>query len=83
MALLFASSAAFADTYVNGYTKSDGTQVQGYERTNPNSTRSDNYSTQGNTNPYTGQAGTQSLTPPTQTYTPPVYTPAPVYRPKY
>jgi hypothetical protein len=57
--LLGLFSMAFADSYVNGYTKSDGTQVQGYYRSSPNSTRNDNYSTQGNVNPYTGVAGTQ------------------------
>jgi hypothetical protein len=58
-ALIFASSAAFADTYVQGYTKSNGTYVQGYYRSDANSIRSDNYSSQGNTNPYTGERGTQ------------------------
>lgn len=57
--LLFASSAAFADTYVRGYTKSNGTYVEGHYRSDANSQRSDNYSSQGNTNPYTGERGTQ------------------------
>lgn len=43
--------------YVSGYTRSDGTQVKGYYRTQANSTVNDNFSTVGNTNPYTGQAG--------------------------
>ena len=47
-------------TYVNGYNRSNGTYVQGYYRTTPNSTRNDNYSTVGNTNPYTGTSGTKS-----------------------
>lgn len=51
------SSICFADTYVNGYHRSDGTYVQGYHRSDPNGTTSDNYSHQGNTNPYTGQRG--------------------------
>lgn len=53
------SSSVIADTYVQGYTRSDGTYVQGYNRTDANSQRSDNYSSQGNTNPYTGKAGHQ------------------------
>lgn len=57
---LLATSTVWADEHVNGYTRSDGTYVQSYERTNPNSTRDDNYSTRGNTNPYTGQQGTQN-----------------------
>jgi len=61
---LFASFASFtavaSDTYVNGYYKSNGTYVQGHHRTSPNKTKSDNYSTKGNTNPYTGKKGTKS-----------------------
>ncbi|WP_458626490.1 hypothetical protein [Winogradskyella sp. PC D3.3] len=42
---------------VKGYTKSNGTYVEPYYRTAPNSTNRDNFSTKGNTNPYTGTAG--------------------------
>lgn len=45
--------------HVSGYERANGTYVQPYERTTPNSTRSDNYSTKGNVNPYTGKAGTR------------------------
>jgi len=57
------SSAAFAwgtygqDQQVQSYQRSNGTYVESYHRTTPDSTTSNNYSTQGNTNPYTGQAG--------------------------
>lgn len=44
---------------VRGYTRSDGTYVAPHMQTNPNQTRNDNYSTRGNVNPYTGQAGTK------------------------
>jgi opacity protein-like surface antigen len=64
LALAGAGSAAAADHYVRGYTKSDGTYVQPHYQTNPNATRADNYSTQGNVNPYTGQPGTKPLYPP-------------------
>ena len=57
--MLLLATNLLADTYVNGYTKSNGTYVNGYMKTNPNSTRNDNYSTQGNYNPYTGQEGTK------------------------
>lgn len=42
---------------VKGYTRSDGTYVAPYYRTAPNSTNRDNFSTKGNTNPYTGTPG--------------------------
>lgn len=63
MAILV-STGAMADQYVHGYTRQNGTYVQPYERSSPNSTRYDNYSTRGNVNPYTGQLGTESATPP-------------------
>lgn len=51
--------ASFGDTHVNGYERRNGTYVQPYERTSPNDTRVDNYSTKGNFDPYTGNAGTR------------------------
>ncbi len=54
---LFVASA-FADTWVNGHTRSDGTYVQGHMRSSPNNTVRDNYSYSGNRNPYTGATGT-------------------------
>ena len=50
------SLAAHAD-YTTGYTRRDGTYVNGYNRSTPNATTYDNYSTRGNTNPYTGERG--------------------------
>ena len=63
IAILMFTLISFAQTstYVNGYTRSNGTYVQGYYRTTPNSSRNDNYSTVGNTNPYTGTSGTKSV----------------------
>ncbi len=49
-------SAAYAG-YVNGYTRKDGTYVQGHNRSDPNDTVRDNYSYKGNVNPYTGEEG--------------------------
>lgn len=54
---LLVIGAAHADQAVNGYVKKDGTYVQPYIRTTPNTTPADNYSTKGNGNPYTGQQG--------------------------
>ncbi len=47
--------------YTRGYVRSNGTYVSGYYRTNPDSTRINNYSTRGNVNPFTGKAGTKPL----------------------
>ncbi|MDH7797499.1 MULTISPECIES: hypothetical protein [unclassified Beijerinckia] len=45
--------------YVQPHTNSNGSQTQGHYQTNPNNTQRDNWSSQGNTNPYTGQRGTR------------------------
>jgi hypothetical protein len=58
IALSIFSLASFAQTYVNSYTRSDGTQVQGHYRSDSNGTVRDNYSYKGNSNPYTGSKGT-------------------------
>jgi hypothetical protein len=44
---------------VDGYVRSNGTYVAPSHATNPNSTRSDNYGTKGNVNPYTGKSGSR------------------------
>lgn len=46
------------DQTVQGHVRRDGTYVQPYHRTAPDGNRFNNYSTQGNVNPYTGQMGT-------------------------
>jgi hypothetical protein len=56
--LIFFTTAAFADQYVHGYTRSNGTYVQPYYRSSPNGTVRDNFSYKGNVNPYTGAVGT-------------------------
>jgi hypothetical protein len=58
-AAILSLSTTFAQVYVGGYFKSNGTYVEGHWRTEPNSTRNDNWSTVGNTNPYTGCIGTK------------------------
>lgn len=61
IAILFMLSVATVvsarDTYVNGYYRKDGTYVQGHYKTPQNNNFYDNYSSQGNRNPYTGQKG--------------------------
>ncbi len=56
--LASASTATLADQYVNGHVRKDGTYVQPHYRSDANSNRFDNYSSQGNYNPYTGKEGT-------------------------
>jgi hypothetical protein len=51
-------SVARADEWVHGYVRPNGTEVQPYHRTAPDSTLLNNYSTRGNVNPYTGAPGT-------------------------
>jgi hypothetical protein len=45
--------------YVAPHVKKDGTYVEGHRQTNPNASKSDNWSSKGNTNPYTGKEGTK------------------------
>lgn len=61
LALLAFSSAADAQVRVRGYTRSDGTYVAPHYRSRPDNSRLNNWSTQGNYNPYTGRQGSQSL----------------------
>ena len=59
--LLFAVEAfAQGTTYVNPYVRRDGTYVPGHARTNPDSSRLNNWGTSGNVNPYTGERGHQN-----------------------
>ena len=49
-----------ADVWVDGYFRSDGTYVQGHYRSSPDSSVTNNWSYSGNTNPYTGEVGSNS-----------------------
>ena len=49
------SDASAAST--RGYVKKNGTYVQPYQRTAPDRSKYNNYSTKGNVNPYTGKKG--------------------------
>jgi hypothetical protein len=50
--------AALAATHVDGYMRKDGTYVPPHYRTVPDNSRTNNFSSQGNINPYTGREGT-------------------------
>ena len=60
--LITLSVVAQGSHQVKGYTKKNGTYVAPHRQTNSNSTQKDNWSTKGNTNPYTGKAGTKRAT---------------------
>jgi hypothetical protein len=51
---------AMADTYVRGYTLPNGTYVAPHHRSSPDNSYNNNWSVQGNVNPYTGQQGTHA-----------------------
>lgn len=55
--LSFTFIPAFADTHVNGYTRRDGTYVQPHMRSDRDGSFSNNWSSQGNVNPYTNERG--------------------------
>jgi hypothetical protein len=52
---------ADAATRVNGYYRSNGTYVKPYYRSDSDRSKLNNYSTKGNTNPYTGKKGTKKV----------------------
>lgn len=56
---LISASAMAQGVYHQGYTNRNGTYVQPHYQSAPNNTRADNWSSQGNVNPYTGNAGTR------------------------
>jgi len=58
LCFLYLSLPSFADQYVHGYTRSNGTYVQPYYRSSPDKTVTNNFSYKGNVNPYTGAVGT-------------------------
>ncbi|SDQ24426.1 hypothetical protein SAMN05216569_0265 [Pseudoxanthomonas sp. CF125] len=75
-AVLAAVTDVAAQVHVKGYTRKDGTYVAPHVRSSPNSTTSDNYSTRGNYNPYTGKKG--SINPNPVPAFAPYYVPTPL-----
>ncbi|MGN8852442.1 hypothetical protein [Anaerobiospirillum succiniciproducens] len=53
LTMSFSMNAQAKDVYVNGYARSDGTQVRGHYRSAPDHSYDNNWSTDGNTTPYT------------------------------
>ena len=62
LALIGAFGMLNAVDFNSGYMRKDGTYVQPHFKSSKNSTTLDNYSTKGNTNPYTGKKGTKKPT---------------------
>lgn len=60
------SSYSGGSVSVHGYTRSNGTYVSPHHRSAPDGSFSNNWSTRGNVNPYTGKVGT--LDQPSSTY---------------
>jgi peptidoglycan hydrolase-like protein with peptidoglycan-binding domain len=54
----YAQNKSSSDVHVRGYYRRNGTYVAPHYRSVPNNTRTDNFSTFGNVNPYTGKEGT-------------------------
>lgn len=57
LGIVCSASAAAQTVYVRPHIRSDGTYVPGHHRTAPNSTRTDNWSSAPNVNPYNGRQG--------------------------
>lgn len=56
-AIAAGTQASRADEYVSGYYRSNGTYVQPYMRSSPDNSVYNNYTYEGNLNPYTGRVG--------------------------
>jgi hypothetical protein len=56
------TGASSSSRSVKGYTTKKGTYVAPHKRSAPDRTQRNNYTTKGNTNPYTGKAGTARAT---------------------
>jgi hypothetical protein len=61
VAVVGMSSIVLADVWVNGYTRSNGTYVQGHWRSDPDGKAYNNWSTEGNVNPHTGKPGYKKI----------------------
>lgn len=72
--MIATGATAQSSVNVRGHTTREGVYVPPHVRTAPNETRTDNWSSRPNVNPYTGKAGTADP------YAPKPYKP---YSPKY
>jgi len=58
MSLVLVPFAEAGPVRTKGYTRKSGTYVAPHYRTSPDHSKSNNWSTKGNVNPYTGKRGT-------------------------
>jgi len=56
------SKKSSSHEHVSSYTTKKGKHVKAHERSAPNGTQKDNYSSKGKVNPYTGKRGTKKVT---------------------
>ncbi|VVD83064.1 hypothetical protein PIN31009_01228 [Pandoraea iniqua] len=54
------TGANMSSSHVSGYTRQNGTHVNSHERSSPDGKFNNNWTTKGNTNPYTHQEGTRT-----------------------
>ena len=72
--MMLASDLANAgDVWVQPHLRANGTFVEGYHRSSPDSSLLNNYSTQGNVNPFTGREGSVNPYQQPQYQQPPQY----------
>lgn len=71
LAIFVAGEAAARDNHVRPHVRRDGTLVEGHMRTNPDRNPYNNFSGQGNYNPYTGTPGRRDPIQTQQQYAPP------------
>lgn len=57
--LLGIASTAYADTWVRGHVRKNGSYVRPHYRSDRNDTVRDNWTHRGNINPHTGERGTR------------------------
>lgn len=60
--LIFFTFPAYAEQYVQGHFRSDGSWAMPHYQSNPDTDRDNNWEVQGNLNPYTGEWGSQPRT---------------------
>lgn len=58
LAVVSQTASAQSSVRVQGHVRKDGTYVPPHTRTTPNATRTDNWSSSPNVNPYNGKQGT-------------------------